>query len=246
MPNGQVRPLYRELAQRLTEMSDPEIETRRRMADLLLRNQGVTFTVYSDQAGIEKVFPFDPIPRLLAADEWERIERGLVQRIQALNLFIEDVYHQQRIFKDRVIDPALVYGATFYRREMIGMDPPRGIYIHVVGTDLIRDSDGSFLVLEDNARNPSGVSYVLQCRQVLKRVFPVMFENYGVRPVDDYADWLRDTLTHVAPRGAADPTVALLTPGIYNSAYFEHSFLTRQMGAQLVEGRDLVVKDGAV
>jgi uncharacterized circularly permuted ATP-grasp superfamily protein len=246
MPNGKVRPLYRELAQRLAEMSDPELATRRKMADLLLRNQGVTFTVYSDDAGIEKVFPFDPIPRLVDADEWERIERGLVQRIEALNLFIHDVYHAQKILKDRVIDPELIYGATFYRREMAGLDPPRSIYTHVVGTDLIRGRDGEFLVLEDNARNPSGVSYVLECRAVLKRVFPVLFEHYGVRAVDNYADWLRDSLLHVAPRGAASPTVVLLTPGIYNSAYFEHSFLARQMGVSLVEGRDLVVKDGAV
>lgn len=245
-PDGAVRPAYRVLAQKLAELSTVELSRRRKVADVLLRNQGVTFTVYSDQAGIEKVFPFDPIPRLVAADEWERIERGLIQRIEALNLFIQDVYHGQRILKDRVIDPELVVGATFYRREMLGMDPPRGIYVHVVGTDLIRDQEGNFLVLEDNARNPSGVSYVLGCRAVLKRVFPALFQHYGVRPVDDYADWLRDTLLHVAPRGSASPTVVLLTPGIYNSAYFEHSFLARQMGVALVEGRDLVVKDGAV
>lgn len=245
-PEGGVRPLYRALAQNLEELSSSEFENRQRMADLILRNQGVTFTVYSDRAGIEKVFPFDPIPRLVAADEWESIERGLVQRIQALNLFIDDVYHAQRIFADKVVEPWLVQGATFFRRQMIGLRPPRGIYTHVVGTDLIRDVNGQLLVLEDNARNPSGVSYVLQCRQVLKRVLPDLFEHYGVRPVDDYADWLRDTLMHVAPRGSANPTVVLLTPGIYNSAYFEHSFLARQMGVQLVEGRDLVVKDGVV
>lgn len=243
---GQVRPLYRELAQRLTDLGDADFARRRRMADVLLRNQGVTFTVYSDDAGIEKVFPFDPIPRLVSAEEWERIERGLIQRVEALNLFLRDVYHEQRIFKDKVIEPELVYGATFFRREMMGMDPPHGIYTHVVGTDLIRDRDGTFLVLEDNARNPSGVSYVLQCRSVLKRVLPALFERYGVRRVDDYADWLRETLQHAAPRGASSPTVVLLTPGIFNSAYFEHSFLARQMGVQLVEGRDLVVKDGAV
>ncbi|MCC6216841.1 MAG: circularly permuted type 2 ATP-grasp protein [Polyangiaceae bacterium] len=245
-PGGVVRPHYRELAQRLGELSDAELASRRRMVDLMLRNQGVTFTVYSDQSGIEKVFPFDPIPRLLAAEEWDRVERGLVQRIEALNLFLRDVYHEQHILRDRVVDPELVLGATFFRREMMGFDPPRGIYVHVVGTDLIRDRDGDFMVLEDNARNPSGVSYVLQCRAVLKRVFPALFAHYGVRPVDDYAEWLKETLLHVAPRGAAEPTAVLLTPGIYNSAYFEHSFLARQMGVQLVEGRDLTVKDGAV
>ncbi len=244
--DGSVRPLYREIAARLGALGADDFERRRRMADLLLRNQGVTFTVYSDEAGIEKVFPFDPIPRLLAHDEWERIERGLIQRIEALNLFLGDIYQQQRILRDKVIDPALVYGATFFRREMMGMEPPHGIFTHVVGTDLIRDDKGEFLVLEDNARNPSGVSYVLQCRAVLKRVFPVLFEKHGVRRVDDYADWLLSTLRHSAPRGSGEPTVALLTPGIFNSAYFEHSFLARQMGAHLVEGRDLVVKDGAV
>ncbi len=245
-PEGKLRPLYGELAQRLTDLGDADFARRRRMADVLLRNQGVTFTVYSDDAGIEKVFPFDPIPRLVSAEDWERIERGLIQRVEALNLFLQDIYHKQQILADKVLDPELVYEATFFRREMIGMTPPHGVYTHVVGTDLIRDHDGRFLVLEDNARNPSGVSYVLQCRSVLKRVLPLLFERYGVRRVDDYADWLRETLAHSAPRGASDPTIVLLTPGIYNSAYFEHSFLARQMGVQLVEGRDLVVKDGAV
>ncbi|MGF1467934.1 MAG: circularly permuted type 2 ATP-grasp protein [Sandaracinaceae bacterium] len=245
-PAGAIRPVYGALAERLRELTEGDFATRRRMADLLLRNQGVTFTVYSDEAGIEKVFPFDPIPRILSASEWDHIERGLVQRIEALNLFLEDVYHQQRILRDGVLDPELILGASFFRREMIGLDPPRGIYAHVVGTDLIRDRDGAFLVLEDNARNPSGVSYVLECRAVLKRVLPKLFRSYAVRPVDDYADSLRDTLRHVAPRGSASPQIVLLTPGIHNSAYFEHSFLARQMGVPLVEGRDLVVKDGAV
>lgn len=243
---GEVRPLYRELASRLIRLADGEFAQCRRLADLLLRNQGVTFTVYADDAGIEKVFPFDPIPRLVSAEDWDRIERGLVQRIQALNLFLADVYGQQRILRDKVVDPELVLGATFFRREMMGFEPPRGVYTHVVGTDLIRDRDGSFLVLEDNARNPSGVSYVLQCRSVLKRVFPALFERYGVRPVDRYSEWLREALEHVAPLGAATPNLVLLSPGVYNSAYFEHSFLAREMGVTLVEGRDLVVRDGAV
>src|SRR6185369_15753312 len=152
------------LAQKMAELTPAEFEARQKTVDLLLRNQGVTFTVYSDKAGIEKVFPFDPIPRLIAAEEWERIEKGLVQRIEALNLFLRDIYGEQKILNDRLVEPELVYGASFFRREMIGMLPPQGIYTHVVGTDLIRDKDGSFLVLEDNARNPSGVSYVLQCR----------------------------------------------------------------------------------
>jgi uncharacterized circularly permuted ATP-grasp superfamily protein len=241
-----VRPEYRELARRLSEMTATDVEQRKRLADLLLRNQGVTFTVYSDNAGIEKVFPFDPIPRLITAREWETIERGLVQRVQALNLFLHDIYGEQKILNDRVVDPALVYGASGYRREMIGMVAPRGIYTHIVGTDLIRDERGRFLVLEDNVRSPSGASYVLECREVLKRVFRVLFERYGVRPIDDYGDWLREALLHVAPRAADEPTIVLLSPGMYNSAYFEHSLLARRMGVTLVEGRDLCVTDGAV
>ncbi len=244
--SGVVRPLYRTLAQRMVEVPTSEFEARQRTVDLLLRNQGVTFTVYSDKAGIEKVFPFDPIPRLIAAEEWERIERGLIQRTEALNLFLRDIYGEQVILRDGLIDPELIYGASFFRREMIGMQPPRGIYTHVVGTDIIRDTDGTFLVLEDNARNPSGVSYVLECREVMKRVFRVLFEHYGVRPVDDYAGWLREALEYVAPRAVDAPNVVVLTPGIFNSAYFEHSFLARQMGVTLVEGRDLVIKDGSV
>ena len=243
---GGLRPLYRALAQRMGDFAANEFETRQRMVDLLLRNQGVTFTVYSDTAGIEKVFPFDSIPRLIPAEEWSRVERGLIQRTEALNLFLADIYGAQRILEDKIIDPELIYGASFYRREMVGFVPPGGIYTHVVGTDLIRDKDGRFLVLEDNARNPSGVSYVLGCREVLKRVFRVLFEEYGVSPVDQYTDWLRETLEFVKPDSASEPNVVVLTPGIYNSAYFEHSFLARQMGVPLVEGRDLIIEDGNV
>jgi uncharacterized circularly permuted ATP-grasp superfamily protein len=245
-PGGAVRPLYKALAERMADFSANEFEGRQRMVDLLLRNQGVTFTVYSDSAGIEKVFPFDPIPRLLTAAEWSHVERGLIQRTEALNLFLGDIYGHQRILEDRIIEPELVYQAGFYRREMVGFIPPRGVYTHVVGTDLIRDKDGTFLVLEDNARNPSGVSYVLGCREVLKRMFRVLFEHYGVRPVEQYTDWLRETLEEVAPNAPNEPNVVVLTPGIYNSAYFEHSFLARQMGVPLVEGRDLIIDDGYV
>jgi len=243
---GAVRSLYTALAQRMAELGPNEFEARQRMADLLLRNQGVTFTVYSDSAGIEKVFPFDPIPRLLTASEWSHVERGLIQRTEALNLFLGDIYGPQRILEDKIIEPELIYGANFYRREMVGFVPPGGVYTHVVGTDLIRDKDGTFFVLEDNARNPSGVSYVLGCREVLKRVFRPLFEHYGVRPVDQYTDWLRETLEVVAPNSDHEPNVVVLTPGIYNSAYFEHSFLARQMGVPLVEGRDLIIDDGNV
>jgi uncharacterized circularly permuted ATP-grasp superfamily protein len=243
---GEIRPLYRALAQRMTELRVNEFEARQRMVDLLLRNQGVTFTVYSDSAGIEKVFPFDPIPRLITAEEWSQVERGLVQRTEALNQFLRDIYGAQHILEDKIIDPELIYGAGFYRREMVGFVPPRGVYTHIVGTDLIRDKDGTFLVLEDNARNPSGVSYVLGCREVLKRVFRVLFEQYSVSPVETYTDWLREALEFVAPDGQQEPNVVVLTPGIYNSAYFEHSFLARQMGVPLVEGRDLVIDEGNV
>ena len=244
--SGVIRPLYAALAKRMTDLSTNEFGSRQRMADLLLRNQGVTFTVYSDSAGIEKVFPFDPIPRLLNAAEWSHVERGLIQRTEALNLFLGDIYGPQRILEDKIIEPELVYGAGFYRREMVGFVPPGGVYTHVVGTDLIRGKDGTFFVLEDNARNPSGVSYVLGCREVLKRVFRVLFEHYGVRPVEQYTDWLRETLQVVAPNSESEPNVVVLTPGIYNSAYFEHSYLARQMGVPLVEGRDLIIDDGNV
>jgi uncharacterized circularly permuted ATP-grasp superfamily protein len=245
-PGGGVRSPYRELAARLAELSPQEVEQRRKLVELLLRNQGVTFTVYSDDAGIEKVFPFDPIPRLISAEEWDVVERGLVQRVQALNLFLADIYGSQRILDDGIIPAELIYRAGSFRREMVGMTPPQGIYTHVVGTDLIRDEKGVLHVLEDNVRSPSGVSYVLECRDVMKRVFGVLFEHYGVRAIDDYTDWLRDSLLHVAPRAVPEPTVVLLSPGMYNSAYFEHSFLARCMGVTLVEGRDLVVRDGVV
>ena len=245
-PGGHVRGLYRELVARLADLSLKEVEQRRKLVELLLRNQGVTFTVYSDDAGIEKVFPFDPIPRLIDTEEWSKVEKGLVQRVRALNLFLADIYGSQRILDDGVIPAELIYRADSFRREMVGMVPPQGIYTHVVGTDLIRDEKGVLHVLEDNARSPSGVSYVLECRDVMKRVFGVLFEHYGVRAIDDYTDWLRDSLLNVAPRAVTDPTVVLLSPGMYNSAYFEHSFLARCMGVTLVEGRDLVVRDGVV
>jgi uncharacterized circularly permuted ATP-grasp superfamily protein len=245
-PQCSVRTVYKELASRLAELSPQEVEQRRRLVELLLRNQGVTFTVYSDDAGIEKVFPFDPIPRLISAEEWALVERGLVQRVRALNLFLADIYGPQRILDDGIIPAELIYRAVSFRREMVGMLPSKGIYTHVVGSDLIRDETGVLHVLEDNVRSPSGVSYVLECRDVMKRVFGVLFERYGVRAIDDYTDWLRDSLLHVAPRAAPEPTVVLLSPGMYNSAYFEHSFLARCMGVTLVEGRDLLVRDGVV
>ncbi|MGD0768617.1 MAG: circularly permuted type 2 ATP-grasp protein [Tepidisphaeraceae bacterium] len=241
---GQPRPHYKSLVSRLKGLGQSAFEKRRRMTDVLFRNQGITFTVYSDTRGVEKIFPFDLIPRIVPADEWDVIERGLVQRITALNLFCQDVYHGQRIIKERVIPPELIYGAKMFRREMFGVRVPRDIYIHVCGTDLIRDQDGKYYVLEDNGRTPSGVSYVLENRAVMKRVFPSLFSAYRVRAVEDYPFNLLQVLKYIAPHYADDAGIAILTPGIYNSAYFEHSFLARQMGIELVEGRDLVVDKG--
>lgn len=237
---------YSSVLARLTELGRDAIQRRRRMADLAFRNQGITFTVYSDQIGVEKIFPFDIVPRIIPANEWSRIELGLTQRITALNLFCKDIYHEQRILSERVIDPELIYAAKMYRREMLGIRVPHDIYIHICGTDLIRDRDGNYLVLEDNGRTPSGVSYVLENRTVMRRIFPQLFSAYHVRGIEDYPYNLLQTLRHCAPPHADDPTVAILTPGVYNSAYFEHSFLARQMGVALVEGRDLVVDNAFV
>jgi uncharacterized circularly permuted ATP-grasp superfamily protein len=190
--------------------------------------------------------PFDPVPRLVPADEWAKIERGLEQRVRALNLFVHDVYHDRRILRDRIVPPELVLSANGYRPEVVGLRVPRDIYIHVSGIDLIRDPDGRYLVLEDNARTPSGVSYVLKNRQVMRQAFPFLFTGYNVQPVDGYAADLLAVLRHISPPGCDNPTVVVLTPGVYNSAYFEHTFLARQMGVQLVEGRDLVLDDGTL
>jgi uncharacterized circularly permuted ATP-grasp superfamily protein len=216
------------------------------MTDLSMLQDGVGFTVYRQEEGIERVWPMDPVPRIIPAAEWNHIERGLAQRLVALNLFLKDVYHDQLILRDRIIDPRLVYEGSYFRREFMGASVPRDIYVHICGTDLIRDTDGRYLVLEDNARTPSGVSYMLQNRQVLKRVCPQIFERHDVRGTDDYPAALLDVLRYIAPGGRADPTVVLLSPGIYNSAYFEHTFLAQRMGVELVEGRDLVVDQNRV
>ncbi len=243
---GHPRIHYRALLDRLLRLTPEELERRHRLADLSMRQQGITFTVYGREQGVERIIPFDPIPRLVNAAEWSRIERGLEQRVRALNLFIGDVYHDRKSLRDRVVPPELVFGASGYRRQCVGLRVPRDVYIHVSGIDLIRDVDGRFLVLEDNCRTPSGVSYVLKNRQVMKQVFPLLFEQYNVRPVDDYTDNLLALLRSIAPAGCDDPTVVVLTPGVYNSAYYEHSFLARQMGVELVEGRDLVLDRGQV
>jgi uncharacterized circularly permuted ATP-grasp superfamily protein len=237
---------YAPLFDRLIDMGSAEIERRHKVADLTMRHQGITFTVYGRDQGVERIIPFDPIPRLVSSSEWDRIQRGLTQRVRALNLFIRDVYHNRSIFRDRVIPSELEFGASGYRRDCVGLRVPRDIYIHVSGIDLIRDDLGDYLVLEDNCRTPSGVSYVLKNRQVMKQLFPLLFEEYNVRPVDDYTDKLLSVLRYIAPDGCDEPSVAVLTPGMYNSAYYEHSFLARQMGVDLVEGRDLVLDRGQI
>ena len=241
-----IRPHYRKLLQRMNGFSAKHIVERREVADMAFLNQGITFTVYSDDQGTERIFPFDMVPRVIPAKEWEHIEAGLVQRITALNLFLHDIYHQQHILRDKVIPRRYIEEAKHFRKEFMGFHVPRNIYIHVCGTDLVRDRDGTYLVLEDNARCPSGVSYVLENRSTLKRVFPRLFDAVGVRPVSHYSEELLKVLQYIAPRGKPNPTVAVLTPGIHNSAYFEHSFLARQMGVEIVEGRDLVVQNDHV
>ena len=243
---GVARPHYAQLLSRFNEMERDEFERKRSLAASTSLSRGITFTVYDDQQGTERIFPFDLVPRIIPAKEWDLIERGLVQRITALNLFLHDIYHGQSILRDNVIPKKIIWEAAHFRPEFMHFDVPRNIYIHICGTDLVRDQEGNYLVLEDNARCPSGVSYVLENRQTMKRVFPNLLGRYRVRPVEDYSQELLNVLRFVAPQGKSEPTVVLLTPGVYNSAYFEHSFLARSMGIEIVEGRDLVAQDGKV
>jgi uncharacterized circularly permuted ATP-grasp superfamily protein len=244
---GQPRPQYSKLFQTLAAMEPAQFEERRKLADLSFLIQGITFTVYADGRGTERLFPFDLIPRILPRSEWRRIDRGLSQRVVALNLFLQDVYGQQLIFKDKRIPRSLVYSCPHFRREMIGVGVPRGIHTHICGIDLVRDSKtGEFCVLEDNARTPSGVSYVLENRLVMTRTLPDAFQAYEVLPVNHYPSELSRILRSLSPRGEHEAQIVLLTPGIYNSAYFEHSFLAQQMGVELVEGPDLIVDGGIV
>jgi uncharacterized circularly permuted ATP-grasp superfamily protein len=218
--DGAARPHYAALRDRLETLGVAELERCHKVADLTMRHQGITFTVYGREQGVEQIIPFDPIPRVLASDEWDRLERGLKQRVRALNLFLHDVYHERQILRDRVISVELVLGASSYRREFVGLSVPKEIYIQISGIDLIRDTNGEFLVLEDNCRTPSGVSYVLKNREVMKHVFPFLFQQYNVRPVEDYTANLRAVLRQIAPAGCENPTVVVLTPGVYNSAYY--------------------------
>jgi uncharacterized circularly permuted ATP-grasp superfamily protein len=243
---GRSRSQYGALYQRVLDLTAEELRHRQQAADLSFLHQGITFTVYGRTEGTERIFPYDLLPRIITAAEWATIERGLAQRITALNLFLKDIYNEGKILADGIVPVEMIYSSHHYRREMRGLRVPRDAYVTVCGTDLVRLPSGEFVVLEDNLRVPSGVSYMLANRQVTKHVFPRMFSNYGVRPIENYGRALLSTLQYLAPDGQPDPTVVILTPGVYNSAYFEHTFLARQMGIELVEGRDLVVHDNIV
>jgi uncharacterized circularly permuted ATP-grasp superfamily protein len=244
--DGSVRPHYRGIFQRLLELPAEELKRRQHAADVSFLNQGITFTVYGDDEGTERIFPYDLLPRIIPGAEWDRLERGLTQRITALNLFLRDIYHDGKIIHDKIVPSDLIYSCKYYRRQMRGVRVPGDIYVSVVGTDLVRGADGEFYVLEDNLRVPSGVSYMLANRQVMKYTFPRLFSEYGVRPIDHYGQALLGTLRALAPRRQIDPNIVLLSPGVFNSAYFEHAFLARQMGIKLVEGRDLLVHDNVL
>ena len=244
--SGAPRPGVQLLVDKIESLPKGDLTLRQKAAEALLLKMGITFNVYGRDEGTEKIWPFDLIPRIISWDEWQQIEAGLKQRIFALNAFIQDIYNDKKILKDKVIPEDLILSSQTYRKECEGFTPPRKIWCHVTGTDLVRGGDGCFYVLEDNLRCPSGVSYVLENRQVLKRTFPQVFEASRVQPVDDYPGKLLEMLEYLAPDDIQSPTIGVLTPGIYNSAYFEHSFLSQQMGVELVEGRDLVVSDGFV
>jgi len=244
--DGRVRGHYQRLAEGLAALAPAEFDRRRAAVDAAFLRRGVTFTVYNDAQGTERIFPFDLIPRIIPNSEWTRIEAGLIQRLTALNLFLDDVYHGQKCLKDKIVPASLILGAKHFRREFMNFSVPKGIYVHICGTDLIRDGSGNYLVLEDNLRCPSGASYMIENRAAMRRAFPNLFQSYGVRPVESYSDDLLKSLLHLAPSGTDKPGVVLLTPGVYNSAYFEHCFLARQMGIPIVEGRDLVVRDARV
>jgi uncharacterized circularly permuted ATP-grasp superfamily protein len=241
---GRPREAAKPLCDYLRALKDREIEEYKAAAELAIHVMGITFTVYTEEEGsIDRAWPFDIIPRIIPKSEWDQIERGLKQRVQALNLFIDDLYHDQKIIKDKVFPGKLLKDSVNFRPQCVGVSPPDNIWAHICGSDLVRDDKGTVYVLEDNLRVPSGVSYMLENRMVMKRVFPDLFEDYSILPVDDYPSQLYDMLASLSPRDIAQPEVVVLSPGIYNSAYFEHSYLAQQMGAELVEGRDLYVDE---
>ena len=243
---GEIRPQYCLLLETYRSLPTEELLRRKHSADLSFLTQGITFTVYGREEGTERIFPYDMLPRIITGAEWKTIERGLIQRITALNLFLGDVYNEGKILQNGAVPREIVYSCPHFRREMRGLQVPRNVYIAVTGTDLLRMNDGSFVVLEDNLRVPSGVSYMLSSRRVMKRTFPIIFREYGVRPIEHYPQVLLASLRSLAPEGRPEPTIVLLTPGVYNSAYFEHTYLARQMGIELVEGRDLVTHNNVV
>ncbi len=243
---GSPRDACAPFARRLREFSDQELSSRQESAEYLLRDLGITFTVYGHEAGTEKIWPFDLLPRIIDGSEWDSIERGLKQRIEALNLFIDDVYNDQKILKDGVVPAGLLEESVNFREQMRGFSPPCGAWCHISGVDLVRAADGQFHVLEDNLRCPSGVSYVLENREILKRTLANVFQGMSVAPVNDYPERLLDTLLSCAPQDVESPTAVVLTPGIYNSAYFEHTFLAQKMGVKLVQGSDLTIRDNRV
>jgi len=244
--SAEVREHYREFCGWLQRQSSETIERKRAEADLTFRRVGITFAVYGDDAGTERLIPFDTIPRIIPAGEWKQLQTGLVQRVQALNMFIHDIYHDQNIIKAGIIPAEQIYKNAQYRPEMQGIKVASDIYAHIAGVDIVRAGQGEFYVLEDNLRVPSGVSYMLEDRKMMMRLFPELFARNKIAPVDHYPDLLLDNLRSVAPMGINDPTVVVMTPGMYNSAYFEHAFLAQQMGVELVEGKDLFVSDNTV
>ena len=245
-PDGGVRAHYATFADWLSRQPDEALRAKRAEADNLFHRVGITFAVYGEQEGAERLIPFDIVPRILSGAEWNRLEAGLVQRVRALNAFVHDVYHGQDILRAGLVSARQVFCNPQYRPEMQDMDVPGGIYAHIAGIDVVRAGEGEFYVLEDNLRVPSGVSYMLENRKMMMRLFPELFARHRVAPVEHYPDVLRDNLAGVAPAGVADPVVVVLTPGAHNSAYFEHAFLAQQMGVELVEGQDLFVRDGFV
>jgi len=235
-----------EIRARMRQMKVSTLQRRAQQSDRELYNLGITFTVYSDRDAIDRVLPFDVIPRVLSREDWDHIEQGCIQRVAALNRFLHDIYHEQRILEDGVVPRELVLGNPNYRPEMSGLDLPHDTYVAICGIDLVRDGEGVFRVLEDNARTPSGVSYVVENRHLMMRAFPDLTDKVGLRPVSDYGMHLQNALSEIAPPGVDDPKIVLMSPGVFNSAYFEHVFLAREMGVPLVEGRDLIVENDSV
>ena len=243
---GNARKPAKKLVSYLKTLSQEDIAARKMAAEATVRDMGVTFTVYSDEGNIDRAWPFDIIPRTISKQQWEKTAAGLQQRLQALNMFIDDLYHDQKIIKDKILPAYILDQSKNFRKECVGISPPFGVWAHICGTDLVRDQDGEFYVLEDNLRVPSGVAYMLENRAITKRVLPELFEIADIAPIDDYPARLFDTLQALSPRKVKKPVIVVLTPGIYNSAYFEHAFLAQQMGTELVEGGDLIVQDDCV